>query len=448
MNPAVVSLVALVVAIVLSMTSRINVGLLCIAFAWLIGVYVADLKPDVVMGGFPVSLFLTLAGVTLLFSVADANGTLARLAHRAVRLARGRAAALPILFFVIAFTISAVGPGAISSVALVVPMAMAIGTRAGVPHLLTALMVANGANAGNLSPIASVGVIANSAMAKAGVGGHEWKVWTASLVAHAVVSVAAYFLFGGVRLREGGREGRLDAHQGGREDRLDAHQGALRDGLQDEAGRVDSVAIASQPLSGLQRLTLLVILAWIAGVIALRLNLGLSAFAAATLLLIAGAADERLAIKQVPWGVIMMVSGVSLLIALLEKTGGMDLFTTLLARLATPDTVNGVIAFVTGAISTYSSTSGVVLPAFLPTVSALVEKIGGGDPLAVALSISVGSALVDVSPLSTLGALCVAAVADQAASRDLFKRLLAWGLSMTIVGALLCQLLAGVLARA
>ena len=98
--------------------------------------------------------------------------------------------------------------------------------------------------------------------------------------------------------------------------------------------------------------------------------------------------------------------------------------------------------------STYSSTSGVVLPAFLPTVSALVEKIGGGDPLAVALSISVGSALVDVSPLSTLGALCVAAVADQAASRDLFKRLLAWGLSMTIVGALLCQLLAGVLARA
>ena len=448
MNPAVVSLVALVVAIVLSMTSRINVGLLCIAFAWLIGVYVADLKPDVVMGGFPVSLFLTLAGVTLLFSVADANGTLARLAHRAVRLARGRAAALPILFFVIAFTISAVGPGAISSVALVVPMAMAIGTRAGVPHLLTALMVANGANAGNLSPIASVGVIANSAMAKAGVGGHEWKVWTASLVAHAVVSVAAYFLFGGVRLREGGREGRLDAHQGGREDRLDAHQGALRDGLQDDAGRVDSVAIASQPLSGLQRLTLLVILAWIAGVIALRLNLGLSAFAAATLLLIAGAADERLAIKQVPWGVIMMVSGVSLLIALLEKTGGMDLFTTLLARLATPDTVNGVIAFVTGAISTYSSTSGVVLPAFLPTVSALVEKIGGGDPLAVALSISVGSALVDVSPLSTLGALCVAAVADQAASRELFKRLLAWGLSMTIVGALLCQLLAGVLARA
>ena len=38
------------------------------------------------------------------------------------------------------------------------------------------------------------------------------------------------------------------------------------------------------------------------------------------------------------------------------------------------------------------------------------SKVLGGDPLAVALSINVGSALVDVSPLSTLGALCVANV--------------------------------------
>ncbi|MEO6444262.1 MAG: SLC13 family permease, partial [Gemmatimonadaceae bacterium] len=192
MNPAILSLIALVVAIVVSMTSRINVGLLGIAFAWIIGVYVAALRPDVVMSGFPVSLFLTLAGVTLLFAVAETNGTLERLAHRAVRLAGGRAAALPLLFFLIAFAISTVGPGAISSVALVVPMAMAIGLRAGVPAFLTALMVANGANAGNLSPISSVGVIANDAMAKVGLGGNEWRVWAANLVAHALVALVAY----------------------------------------------------------------------------------------------------------------------------------------------------------------------------------------------------------------------------------------------------------------
>ncbi|ODT03588.1 MAG: hypothetical protein ABS52_08615 [Gemmatimonadetes bacterium SCN 70-22] len=143
-----------------------------------------------------------------------------------------------------------------------------------------------------------------------------------------------------------------------------------------------------------------------------------------------------------------MVCGVSLLIALLERTGGLDLFTSLLARLATPATLNGTIAFVTGAISTYSSTSGVVLPAFLPTAASLVQKVGGGDPLAVALSINVGSALVDVSPLSTLGALCVAALPSPEVSRTLFNQLLAWGMAMTVVGAVFCQLLAGLLARA
>lgn len=143
-----------------------------------------------------------------------------------------------------------------------------------------------------------------------------------------------------------------------------------------------------------------------------------------------------------------MVSGVSLLIAMLEKTGGMELFTALLARLASAATVNGVIAFITGAISIYSSTSGVVLPAFLPIAPKLVTQIGGGDPLAIALSINIGSALVDVSPLSTLGALCVATIQEPDDAKLLFRRLLFWGFSMTLIGALLCQLLAGVLARA
>lgn len=143
-----------------------------------------------------------------------------------------------------------------------------------------------------------------------------------------------------------------------------------------------------------------------------------------------------------------MVCGVTVLIAVLEKTGGMELFTGMLARLATPATLNGTMAFVTGLISSWSSTSGVVLPTFLPTVPGLVQKVGGGDPLAVALSINVGSAMVDVSPLSTLGALCVATVSDPVEARTLFRQLLLWGLSMSVVGALLCQLLAGAMAQA
>jgi di/tricarboxylate transporter len=162
---------------------------------------------------------------------------------------------------------------------------------------------------------------------------------------------------------------------------------------------------------------------------------------------VAGTADEAAAFRRLPWGVIIMVSGVTVLINVLEKTGGMDLFSALLASIAAPASINGTIAFVTGLISSWSSTSGVVLPAFLPTVPGLIERVGGGDALAAALSINVGSSMVDVSPLSTLGALCVATVLDPIESRKLFRQLLIWGLSMTVVGAVLCQLFAGLVAR-
>ena len=139
-----------------------------------------------------------------------------------------------------------------------------------------------------------------------------------------------------------------------------------------------------------------------------------------------------------PWAPILMVSGVTVLIALLEKTGGLDLFTGLLARTATRDTVTGAVAFVTAIISVYSSTSGVVLPAFLPTIPGLVARLGGGDPLGIATSMNVGAHLVDMSPLSTTGAMCLAGITDPAEVRPTYNKLLAWGLSMTVVGSLLC----------
>ena len=86
-----------------------------------------------------------------------------------------------------------------------------------------------------------------------------------------------------------------------------------------------------------------------------------------------------------PWRVIVMVCGVTVLIALLEKAQGIDLLVSLVARISTKDTVTGVVAFLTGIISVYSSTSGVVLPAFLPMVPGLAEQLGGASPLAIAV---------------------------------------------------------------
>jgi di/tricarboxylate transporter len=98
-SPAIASLLALLTAIGLSMTTRINVGLVAMALAWIVGRYVAGLSADVIVRGFPTPLFLALTGVTLLFASAEVNGTLERLAERAVRLARGSARVVPLVFF-------------------------------------------------------------------------------------------------------------------------------------------------------------------------------------------------------------------------------------------------------------------------------------------------------------------------------------------------------------
>lgn len=410
MSPALLTLLALLLVIAGSLTSRINVGVLAVALAWPIAIFAAHWKMDAMMATFPSTLFLTLVGVSLLFGVAQANGTMEAVAHSTVSLLRGRAAALPLLFFLMACAISTAGPGAISATALLAPLAMGIAVRAKMPVFLAALMVGNGANAGNLSPISAVGVIVHSAMAKIGLEGHLWGVWSANFTAHALAALVAWALFGGPALLK--------------------------------AGAVERAA-TPPPLTSRHWTTIGVMALWVLTVVVFKLNPGLAAFIAASLLILTGIGQDSETVKQVPWAVILMVCGVSVLIGVLEKTGGMDLFTTLLARVATPATVNGTIAGITGLISTYSSTSGVVYPAFLPAVPGLVQKIGGGVPLQVAMSINVGAALVDVSPLSTIGALCIAALPAGGDAKKLFRQLLIWGFSMTLAGALFCQLFIG-----
>lgn len=358
MSAASLSLLALLVVVGVSLTSRLNVGVLAVALAWGVGVFAAGWKAEQVMATFPSSLFLTLMGVTLLFGVAQANGSMQTITQAGLRAMRGHSSWMPLLLFALACIVSAMGPGAIAAVALLAPLAMGLAYPARVPMLLACV---------------------------------------------------AWALFGGPALR----------------------------GAQTIARELgERVALTRAHL-----LTYVVVSLWIGGVLFLKLPPGLTAFAAAALLVLLGAGDDSAMLKQVPWPVITMVCGVSVLIGVLEKTGGMDLFTTLLSRLATPGTVNGVIGGVTGLISTYSSTSGVVYPAFLPAIPGRVAKLGGGNPLEIALSINVGAALVDVSPLSTIGGLCIAAVPAGQDTRRLFRQLLLWGFAMSVVGVLFCQTL-------
>jgi di/tricarboxylate transporter len=411
MSLAWLSLAALLTAIVVSCFSRLNVGVLAVAFAWIVGVYFGGMSLNDVVGGFPIQLFLTLTGVTLLFTQAQLNGTLDKLAHQALRMCRGNTGLIPVSFFLLGCAIASLGPGNISTAAMLAPMAMAVAGRARIPPFLMAIMVGNGAGSGALSPFAPTGIIVNGLMQRIDLAGFEWRTYWTNLVAHAIVAFGGYLLFGGWRLFRS-----------------------------EFSGGLDGASHATQ-FTGHNWITLAVILAVLAVVLFADANIGMAAFAGAVTLAALRVADHEQAIRKMPWYPIIMVSGVTVLIALLEKTGGLELFSDFLARVATPITATAAVAFVTAVISVYSSTSGVVLPAFLPTIPGLIARLGGGDPIALAASMNVGAHLVDMSPLSTLGAMCLAGISNPEDVRPTYNKLLAWGLSMTLVGAALCWIM-------
>jgi hypothetical protein len=76
MSLAWISLIALVIVLIVSCISELNVGILALAAAWIVGVYLAGMRLEEVLATFPIGLFLTLVGVTLLFTQAQLNGTL------------------------------------------------------------------------------------------------------------------------------------------------------------------------------------------------------------------------------------------------------------------------------------------------------------------------------------------------------------------------------------
>ncbi len=411
MSLAVVSIAALVIAVVLSFTTAINVGVIAMTLAWLIGVYLGGMSVDAVLDGFPTALLVTLIGVTLLFSIAECNGTLARLTARSVRLCRGHAGLLPVMFFALGFVISTIGPGATPTSALLAPPAMAAAGRAGIPPLLMAIMAGNGALAGTLSPFAPTGIVAHGVMERIGLGGVEWETFAYNALAHALVGVGGFLALGGWRLF-----------------RRPAGAGMATEPALEEMATAHWLTVAG--IGGL-----------IVGVAGFGMHVGLTALGIAAGLTLLRAVDEKKAIQAMPWGVILMVTGVTVLIAVMEKTKGMELFTSGLASIAGPWTLAPIVAFGTGLISVYSSTSGVVLPAFLPTVPGLSASVGGVDPLPIAWSMNIGASLVDLSSLSTVGALFLAAAPAGTDVRAMFNGLLLWGLSMTVVGAALCWVL-------
>jgi Na+/H+ antiporter NhaD/arsenite permease-like protein len=405
-----ISLAALAIAVVIAIVRNVNVGPLSLAIALVVGYYIGGVKVKTIIAGYPVNVFIMLAGITYLFAIANINGTLEKLTKFAVKGVRGNIALLPIVLFLLAFALSSLGPGAITICALMAAPTMLLASETKIPAFLMACMVANGTQAGNMSPIAVAGVIVNGLLQPMGITDFGFTLWMNSLVFFFAIGIAAYLLFGGLKLWK-----------------------------QRAAGEASAVVkMEVDPFNYQQYITLAGIAVLVIGVFFFKLDIGLGGFLVGTLLVLLGAGDEDKAFKAMPWGAILMVTGVTVLIQLMSKIGGMDLFASIMAKQSTPFTATAVVGFWAAIISAYASTIGIILPAFVPMAPDLLAKIGGTDLLGLISSIVLCGHITDFSPLSTLGAIFIANAAEDQDKKKLFRDMLIWGLAMSPVGAVLC----------
>jgi di/tricarboxylate transporter len=413
-----ISLGALILIIIIGIIKpKVNLGLLAIGCAYGIGVWLMGMKEKELAILFPASLFLMLTSMTYLFALANENKTLQQLTNRMVRLVRGKPTLLPLIFFGMSFALAAAGPGNIAAVALMAPVGMIMAYQTKQSLLLMAIMICTGANSGAFSPIAPTGIIATGILHQINMNQSNlpWIIFAASAAIQSITAFAAFFLFSFLQKSKVSNSEILSVPTN--KERL-------------------------TPFTKNQKFTLVCLSLLLLSIIIFKLPLVLAACIAFVPMVIFNLADSEAAIKKMPWDAILLVTGISLLVSLLEKSGGITLATTLLVSISKVSYINAMLAFITGIISAYSSSSGVVLPAFLPLVPKLIEQLGGGDGFRMAIAIAVGSHMVDVSPLSTLGAICISSVPAIGLVRNrLFRQLMIWGLSMSVVGAFLSYIL-------
>ena len=431
-TPALASIIVLVAIVLFSCFRDINVGILGTAGGLLVGIVFSGMKISEIYKGWPLSLFMILVGVTFMFSAAQVNGTMEKFSAVCVRLAKSNIRLIPfILFFLVTF-ITTIGPGNIATCALMAPMCMAIAGRIGLSPFCMTLLVVGAANGAAFSPFAPTGIISNGIIAQwapqVGIpqetlSGLAWKIHWNSEIAQGVVNFGGFFLTGGL-----------------------AWMGKAKGGADFD---IDTIAPKPEAFDWKQKYTLLTMVVLVVGVIAFKLDVGMMSFIIGTTYILFNIADDGEAVKKMPWGVITMVCGMSVLINVMDKAGGLNAMIDMIAVISNGTTINGVVGFIAGLISAYSSSSGVVMPMFLNMVPGLLQAVGTFDAdhaVRLASSINIGAHLVDTSPLSTLGALCIAnAAVDDKAKGILFRNLLFWGLGMSVVGGFVCYVFFGIL---
>ncbi|MFC4007324.1 SLC13 family permease [Nonomuraea purpurea] len=439
MSAELLSILALIVMFVVATVFPVNLGALALVGAFLVGTLAAGMSTDDILGAFPGSLFVILVGVTLLFAIATNNGTVDWLVRAAVHLVRGRLAAIPPVVFVISALLTAVGAPAPAVAAILAPIAFGFAADYRIHPMLIGLMVAHGTQAGAFSPISVLGGIVNGVTKDAGLPSDNLSLFLSSFAFNAAAGVVVFFVFGGMDLLRRGSiaPDTAPGASGNPAPSGDAptseSSGTATKTARDTATETSSAGGGGLRLTPHQALTLTGILALCLAVLAFKLDVGLTAITVAVILSLTSPRTNKGAVERVAWPTVLLICGVVTYVGVLQEIGTVDYVGSAVAAIGIPLLVALLICYVGGVVSAFASTVG-ILGALVPLAVPLLSQ-GSLGPIAMIAALSVSSAIVDVSPFSTTGALLVANVRGM--ERDVFyRRLLTYGAAIVLVGPL------------
>ena len=156
---SIVIIASIAIAVFLGYKTKINTGLFCIVFAYLIGCFWMGMKPKELISTWPTSTMFVILSVSLFYNFAACNGTLEKISRNLLYVCRRFPGLLPYALFFVAVILSVMGAAYFTVLAFLAPITLMICEEANMDKLTGAVAINCGALAGGNFPTAALGVV-------------------------------------------------------------------------------------------------------------------------------------------------------------------------------------------------------------------------------------------------------------------------------------------------
>ena len=421
MTIADISIVVLLLLFAATMLPGFNLGLGSFAAAFAFSIW-AGFKTGDINSLFPSDFFIMIVGVTALFGVAQINGTLDWMLDGILQLVRRNAVLVALVPFFAGALLTAFGTLPAAATAIVAPIALGLSARYGLPALMMAVLGIMGILSGLLSPLAVFGITAHQQAEAANIAlpGHApLTLLGGSILAGVLVCVGALIY---TRSRGVLPKGRI------RVNTLD-RSGTGSAGSGGTSGGIDAV-IRTSPRTRDLVVTLGGITVVLVFAVGFDANIGLLGAAVACVQLLVLRMEPAQAVAKIPWGVVLLISGLLTYIGVMQQLGAFVRISELLTVEGSPMITLLLLCYIAG-ITSFAASSIAVFVTAMPLIPSVVAA--GVSPIGAILAVALASVVVDINPLGITGGLILGAAKESERPR-LFKQLLTYGLISVAVG--------------